>query len=432
MAHIMTGAELASQQKSQIDISALGQDAPDLHLSEADTAWWREARLGLFIHWGVFAAVGKGEWSYFNEHFTEEAYREVARTQFLPSREPDEIAAEWVETAKLMDAKYMVMVARHHDGYALWDSPSSWKHFTSMEVGPHRDYVDAYVRACRAAGLGCGIYYSPMDWRFPGYFDPAGQPENAQLMKEQAWGQIREICSQWKPDILWYDGGWLAHHGTDADAAPFWDAIGLARMARSYNPRVMMTPRSGYVGDFTCQEGPKPVTGPIVDHMWEKCFSLATSWGFIPGDTYKTGDFLIASLVNTASRGGNLLLNVGPDVNGRIPDEEREALVELGDWMRRNGRSIRGTRAGAWQPVDDVFASTRTDSTIYLHILDPQAFGKLTLPPIGETITAAAPLDDPSSPLDFTQDEHGVRIELPDRLIQARCIDTIVALDVKR
>ncbi|MBT1180017.1 hypothetical protein [Bifidobacterium vespertilionis] len=106
-------------------------------------------------------------------------------------------------------------------------------------------------------------------------------------------------------------------------------------------------------------------------------------------------------------------------------------MAELGDWMRRNGRSIRGTRAGAWQPVDDVFGSTRTDSTIYLHILDPQAFGKLTLPPIGETITAAAPLDDPSSSLDFTQDDHGVRIELPDRLIQAHRIDTIVALDVK-
>lgn len=143
------------------------------------------------------------------------------------------------------------MVTRHHDGFAMWDSGHSWKDFTSAKCGPKADYVEAFADACHGAGIHTGLYYSPMDWRFPGYFDPKGQPGNAALMKEQAYRQIEELCTRFgKVEILWYDGGWLAHQGTDGDAAWFWEPVKLNKMVRSYNPKMMVTPRSGYRGIF--------------------------------------------------------------------------------------------------------------------------------------------------------------------------------------
>lgn len=140
-----------------------------------------------------------------------------------------------------------------------------------------------------------------MDWRFPGYFDPKGLPENAGLMKEQAYQQLEELCTNYgKVDIVWYDGGWLAHQGNDADAAWFWEPSKLNRMVRSRQPKVMLTPRSGYIGDFQCDEGPKEIDGSIVPVPWEKCMSLSTAWAYIPDDKYWSLDDLITMLINAA------------------------------------------------------------------------------------------------------------------------------------
>src|SRR5699024_510193 len=153
--------------------------------------------------------------------------------------------------------------------------------FTCVKCGSGEDYVKALTEKCHGEGLYTGLYYSPMDWRFPGYFDHKGQPESGQRMKEQAYKQLeglRKKCGT--ADISWYDGSWLGHKGSDATAAGFWESIKLNKMVRSYNPKMMVTPRSGYKGDFECDEGPHEVKGRIVPIPWEKNMSLCTAWGY--------------------------------------------------------------------------------------------------------------------------------------------------------
>jgi alpha-L-fucosidase len=220
---------------------------------------------------------------------------------------------------------YMVLTARHHDGFALWDSEASYQGYCSAKRAAKRDFVAEYVKACREAGLGVGLYYSPMDWRFPGYFKPKELPENAALMKKQCYGQIEELMENYgKIDVLWYDGSWLAHQGTDADAAWLWEPVKLNSMVRKYQPKVVISPRSGWEGDFKVQEGSGPVTGPIIDTPWEKCLNLnKTSWGFNTVQKLMTPQEIIRYLVDTVDRGGNMLLNVGPDRDGGLNLTER-------------------------------------------------------------------------------------------------------------
>lgn len=431
----MNGAEMASMLKGQLKSNMkfngiVGVDDPKLHLAEEDIKWWRDAKFGLFVHWGVYALVGKGEWSYFNEKIPEDVYRKMAEEDFKPNRTPEEIAEEWIETAKNAGMKYAVMVTRHHDGFALWDSKHSWKDFTSVKCGPKADYVKAFTEKCHENDMRVGLYYSPMDWRFPGYFDPKGKAENAQLMKKQCYKQLEELCSNYgKVDIIWYDGGWLSHQGNDADAAWFWEPIKLNEMVRSFNPKTMVTPRSGYKGDFECDEGSHEITGDIVPIPWEKCMSLTTAWGYVPNDKAWSLEYMIPMLVNAISRDGNLLLNVGPDANGRIPDGTKAVLQWMGQWLEENGESVYGTRGGIWQPVDGVYGSTHKDNVVYIHILDCVAFGKEILPQIERKIEKVTFLN--GKAVDYSQDNDGIRIEIPEEIKKERRLDTIIKVYLK-
>lgn len=410
MAQNMTGAELASMKKSSVHFKSNdGVVCEALRLGDADKKWWMDAKIGMFFHWGLYSVLGRGEWAMFNEKIPYEEYKKLA-----DAFKPDNFDMhELTGLAKAFGAKYMVMVARHHDGFALWDSQSSFDNYTSYATAAGRDFVDEYTRACREAGLAVGLYYSPMDWRFPGYFDPVGLPENAALLKRQGYGQVKELCNKYgKIDILWYDGGWLAHNGTDADAAWFWEPVKLNQMARESNPKMLINPRSGWEGDFQCDEGPHKIKGPIISLPWEKNMSVTGSWAWRPDDASLSADELIEMLVNVVCRGGNLLLNVGPDVNGKVSPDAVSALQGLGSWLAQYGDSIYETRAGCFEPVDDVYGSTQKDHVVYLHILDADAFQKITLPappaPVCRCETHAG------MTCAFTQDGNGLKISLPD------------------
>lgn len=434
--HIMNGAELASMLKGQLgnqmNFNGLfGEDAEDLHLSDDEICWWRDAKFGLFIHWGIYSVIGKGEWAYFNEKIAEDTYRKIAEEEFHPERSAKEIVEEWIDVAESAGMKYAVMVTRHHDGFALWDSKGSYKNFTSMQCGQNADYVKAFTDICHERGIHTGLYYSPMDWRFSGYFDPKGQPESAALMKKQAYDQVEELCTQYgKVEILWYDGGWLSHQGTDADAAWLWEPLKLNRMARSYQPGIMVTPRSGYRGDFETDEGVHEVQGKIVPIPWEKCMSVSETWGYRPHDKFQDFPFLLRMLINTVCRDGNLLLNVGPDCEGCIPEEAKKVLKQMGTWLAENGEAIYATRGGVWQPVDGVYGCTYTDNAIYVHILDCNTFQNMTLPakemPKNMAIRKAAFLNGIEVP--FEQTIEGVKILIPDAVQRENRLDTIVKL----
>ncbi|MBS1705364.1 MAG: alpha-L-fucosidase [Armatimonadetes bacterium] len=367
MARLQNPQELTDEQRSAQKQNTNPLISSKLRLSEADLKWWREARVGMFIHWGLYAIPGEGEWAMHNKKIPADQYAKLA-AQFKASKFD---AKQWVEVAKSGHMKYMVLTARHHDGFALWDSPSSFQNFTSMTSAAHRDFVKEYADAARKAGMKVGIYYSPMDWRFPGYFKPHELAENAQLMKAQCYGQVRELMTNYgKIDILWYDGGWLAHQGTDADAAWLWDPIRLNTMVRKLQPKAVISPRSGWEGDFSAEEGSFESTGPIRTSPWEKCFSLGASWGYTKDSSTMPLSSVLRCLVSAVVRDGNVLINVGPDPDGAIPPGQASRIAELGRWFDRSGSSVFGTRGGPIQPIDGVCGTTYRGDLVYVHLLD--------------------------------------------------------------
>lgn len=421
----MTGAELKSMLKSSINFKSLGGvKCEELNLPLKDKKWWIDCKIGMFVHWGLYSVLGRGEWARFNEQIPKEEYEALA-DEFIPVNFHPR---EWVELAKDFGAKYMVMVTKHHDGFSLWNSEGSYEHFTSWHRGAHRDFVEEYAKSCREAGLKMGVYYSPMDWRFPGYFDPKGLPENAALMKKQCYAQVEELCSRYQPDILWYDGGWLAHQGSDTTSAWFWEPVKLNKMARGYCPRILMNPRSGWEGDFYCDEGSHEIKGKIIPVLWEKnmCICSGCSWGYMADDPVSDFDWLIQMMVNVVCRGGNWLVNIGPDRNGKISDEIHTRICEVGSWLRRYGESIYATEAGPYEPVDNVYGSTFREDTVYLHVLDTEAFAGERLPFSGNEIISAALFDGTEIPV--YREREGYRLTLPET---EKRPDTIVVLKMK-
>ncbi len=403
----MQGAEQASKHKSSVVFKSKDSlKDPDLKLSAENLSWWRNAKFGMFIHWGLYAIPAQGEWFMHNQKIPAAEYAKLA-DQFVPKRFD---AATWAQAAKDAGMKYMVLTARHHDGFALWDSPASDGGFCSAKTAAKRDFVKEYVEACRGAGLAVGLYYSPMDWRFPGYFDPKGLPDSAARMKAQGYGQLRELMGNYgKIDVLWYDGGWLAHRGTDAEAAWFWEPLKLNRLVRDLQPGAVINPRSGWEGDFQCDEGGHDVSGPIIDAPWEKCLNLnKPSWGYNTKQKLMTPQDIVRMLVNVVGRGGNVLLNVGPDADGVIPPDHVEILRQVGQWLAVNGKGVYGTRPGPLQPLDRRYCATSHERSLFVHVLDWGPEQKLALPALGQTVLSARILG--GQPVAYTQSPEGVTL----------------------
>jgi len=437
----LTGAAMA------VDPATLPavNDPKALVLSAADMQWWLDAKFGMFIHWGLYAIPAQGEWYMHDKNVPADEYRKLME-QFNPQHYD---AAAWAKVAKDAGMKYMVLTARHHDGFALWDSPSSWKEFDAVHAAAKRDLIAPYVKAARDAGIRVGLYYSPMDWRFPGYFDPKGQPENAALLKKQAWGQVEELLTKYgQIDVLWYDGGWMSMRGSDADAEPFWESNKLAQFARSINPKLVISPRSGWIGDYDTAEGSGQVTGPIRKRPWEKCLNLNdVSWGYNARQNVMSRNRAVNMLVNTVVRGGNMLLNVGPDKDGVVPEAHVARLKEIGDWLAKYGESIYNTRPGPFQPVDRQYGATFRGKTVYVHILSwapvpaPRRRGApaaappavvsqpdtLVLPGVLKQKVVRARVLTGDGAVTCAQNDAGVTLKLP--VEKHDSLDTIIALE---
>lgn len=420
----MTGDELKSMLKGSFQFKSLGGvRSPGLRLTEEDLAWWRDAKIGLFIHWGLYSLLGRGEWVMHKEKIPAEEYAKLA-DRFSGSKFDSD---RWAEVAQNAGAKYMVMVARHHDGFALWDSPGSYGGFTSVNSAAKRDFVKEYVESCRKAGLRVGIYYSLMDWRFPGYFKPKELLDNALLMKKQCYDQVEELVSKYgKIDILWYDGGWLAHQGHDPDAAWLWEPVKLNEMVRKYNPKTLINPRSGWEGDFYCDEGSHMINGKIIPVPWEKCFTLGSLWGWVEDDEIMPYEEALSLMINVIIRDGNVLVNVGPDPEGEIPEEMVDVLERIGQWLKNNGESVYGTRGGPFQPVDKVYGSTYKGNAIYLHILDADEFEKLKLPPVDGKILRCGLLNGVN--VEYEQTGEGISLKIPPQFRDT--VDMVVKMEL--
>ncbi len=378
-------------------------------------AWWREARFGMFIHWGLYAVpAGEykgqrskeiGEWimSWANipradyEHFTE---------QFNPVKFD---AATWVATAKNAGMKYIVITSKHHDGFAIYDSKVS--DYDIVDRTPYKkDPVAALAAETKKAGLKFAFYYSIMDWHHPSqYVNEPGKDRTAgngknQILPDQKpvylaymKAQLKELVDKYDPAVLWFDGEW-----TD-----WWteeDGQDLYAYMRGLKPSIIINNRVGkgrkgmeglnrddreYAGDFGTPEQQIPANGiPGVD--WESCMTLNDTWGFKSYDeNWKSTETLVRNLIDIASKGGNYLLNVGPTPQGEIPAASVERLAGMGKWMAVNGESIYGTSASPFSAQLPFGRATKKGNRLYVQVFDWPANGTLTLPSWGGTPTKA-------------------------------------------
>ena len=325
------------------------------------TAWFRQAAFGMFIHWGIYSIPARGEWVMLNEQIPLEEYSRLAQ-RFNPRRYHPE---EWAALAKAAGMKYMVLTARHHDGYSLWDSQAS--DFTAPKTGPERDLVAEYVEACRGAGLKVGLYYSLADWRFPVWFKGKDQdPREWDELVTYVHAQLRELMSNYgQIDLLWYDGG--SSCGNPQPVTPAdWQSKKLNTMVRRLQPQILINDRSLLAEDFDTAEQNLRVSEP--GRLWELCMTMNNHWGWFAADPlWKPTKQLVHTLTACASSGGNFLLNVGPKPDGTIPPQSVKRLEEMGRWLKVNGRAIYGVDRSRFDTGTAGCAAER-GKTIYVFV----------------------------------------------------------------
>lgn len=309
-------------------------------------AWYRDAKLGMFIHWGLYSVSGRGEWVMTRDGVSPQEYSKTAKIW-----NPDVgCEKEWVDAAKAAGLKYIVLTTRHHDGFSLFDSKAKRAEgsgYFSVMSPAKRDHVRCFTDACRAAGIKIGFYYSLCDWRYRegGRTYP---PENLPKMKKQAWDEIRQLMTDYgKIDILWYDGG---HKPAGMTVAEYWDSAELNAMVRSLQPGILINDRAGTREDFGTIEGRNIVRPPKGGRdLWELCLTLQDDdwsfWGYCNNSFFrKTPEQMACMCLHCLELGGNLLMNVSPDGKGHLPPWQTDLLKKFGRWVDTHRDGIYATR----------------------------------------------------------------------------------------
>lgn len=347
------------------------------------TAWFRDARFGMFIHWGIYAIPARGEWVQSNEEMPKEDYQ----SYFENFNPVDYNPRQWAQIAKEAGMKYAVLTAKHHDGFCLFDS--EYTEFKATNTPANRDLIAEYVEAFREAGIKVGFYYSLIDWNHPDYPNVGNHPmrnNEAWSKKKYNWdnyltymhNQVEELVTNYgKIDIMWFDYSFGEYSGEK------WKATELVQMVRKHQPHIIIDNRLGgemtqknaevYAGDF---EGPEQIIpyDQVRDEEgrpipWEACITLNNDWGYSKDDHFKSPRDLVRTLVNCVSKGGNLLLNVGPDARGNIPEESKEVLAGIGEWMELNQASIYNCGPADF-PKPEWGRYTQDGKILYAHLMD--------------------------------------------------------------
>jgi alpha-L-fucosidase len=355
-------------------------------MSASRLEWYQEARFGMFIHWGLYAIPARGEWVKQQESIPEEKYQPFFETFDPIHYDPK----TWARAARQAGMRYAVLTAKHHDGFCLFDS--RYTDYKATNTPARRDLIREYVEAFRAEGLKVGFYYSLLDWHhpdyplagdaihpfrnFPAYREHKG---NLPAYADYVRNQVEELLTNYgKIDIIWFDFSYGEMRGEA------WKATELVQMVRRLQPDILIDNRLGgnikaenpeiYAGDFASPEQiipPQGVTNAAGQPVpWEACITLNDHWGYNAQDkNWKSAKTVVRTLVECVSKGGNLLLNVGPTAKGEIPTECLDILAEVGVWMQRNGASIYGSgNAGMEKPEWGRW--TCKANRLYAHILD--------------------------------------------------------------
>jgi len=316
--------------------------------------WFREARFGMFIHWGLYAQLGRHEWVMNSERIPIDEYEKLADTW----KPKPNAARHWARLAKQAGMRYMVMTTKHHEGFCLFDT----KHTTynAAKHGPGRDLVAEYVEAARAEGLRVGFYYSLMDWHHPDGALCIKNEDARRRFVDFTHGVVRELCTNYgKLDVMWYDVNWPL-------SAKGWESAKMNAMVRKLQPDIIINNRSGLPEDFGTPE--QHITPEEGGRDWEACMTFNESWGYTPIDTgWKDAWQVVGMLREVASGGGNLLLNIGPAPDGSVPEPCEKALSEVGEWVSKYGPSV----YEATDPMEHEWlitgSFTRKGSIAYFH-----------------------------------------------------------------
>jgi len=362
---------------------------------DARMKWWRDARFGMFIHWGVYS-VPAGVWDGTNvtrsgaEWIMNRGRIPLADYEKLPAQfDPTNFnAVQWVKIAKAAGMKYIVITAKHHDGFAMFHSQAS--PFNIYDATPfHRDPLKELADACARAGIKLGFYYSQaQDWNHPGgaasggHWDAAQDGDMDKFIDTVDIPQIKELFSNYgKVAVIWWD-----------------TPIGMTpERAEKILPLLQMQPgiisnnrldAKKITGDYGTPENKIPTNSLAMD--WETCMTMNGTWGYRASDhKWKSTETLVRNLVDIASKGGNFLLNVGPTSLGEIPGPSVERLKEMGDWMNENGVAIYGTTRSPLPAPPSWGRVTQKGETLYLHVFDWPANGKIVVPGLKNKIVKA-------------------------------------------
>ena len=417
---------------------------------DARMAWFRDAKFGLFIHWGVYS-VPAGEWQgnkNYGEWFLEETHMPVSqyekfRDQFNPVKFD---AKQWVAVAKDAGMKYLVITSKHHDGFAMFDTKlTDWG---IMSTPWKRDPMKELAAACKEAGIKFCFYHSIMDWHHPGYTprrawnDVAKAKGDPQFDRYVAFmkGQLKELVTNYGPlGILWFDGEWedtwTQDRGKDLYAyvrnlQP--DIIVNNRVGKNRQGMQGLSKGDDVVGDYGTPEQEIPAGGlPGVD--WESCMTMNNHWGYNKNDQHwKSSAEMIRMLIDIASKGGNYLLNVGPTSEGLIPEPSVQRLAEIGKWMKVNGEAIHGTTAGPFSRAPAWGRVTQKQGKLYLHVFDWPKDGKLVVPGLAAKVKAAYLLADANrAALKTTANADRVEVAVPAQAPDAVASVIVLELDGK-
>ncbi|NQT86094.1 alpha-L-fucosidase [bacterium] len=396
-----------------------------LHATPEQMQWWRDAKFGLFIHWGPVSLTGKDlSWSRGKPaRFDHEA----AHKRTTPAWQYDRLyesfyparfdAREWVRIARDAGMKYLVFTAKHHDGFCNWHTALTDYHIGNSPF--RRDIVRELADACHEGGLAFGIYYSARDWSHPDYLTA-----NHQRYLEYYHGQLRELCSGYgEIDVFFFDHIAGAHDR--------WDANHALKLVRSLQPGIVIDNRCNLVlgrpgdpkfdGDYDTPE--QEIGRMQTDRAWESCVTLAGhSWAYAPDGEMSSPEECVRMLVRCATGDGNLLLNVGPMPTGEIEPRQADCLHAVGRWLHTHGASVYGARGGPL-PNGAWGGATRRDNTIYLHILDRTE----PIPPLDRAIVSATLQD--GTPAEVRQDAGGLVVAVPETSWDD--VDTIVKMGVR-
>ncbi len=345
---------------------------------EKKMEWFKDAKLGVFIHWGIYAVDGISEsWSFFNGYISHEDYLKQTKGFTAKNYDPD----YWARLIKESGAKYAVITTKHHDGFALWNTKYGTLNAVKNSKAK-RDLLAPFVKALRKYNIKVGFYFSLPDWSSDLYTDHTRKikrytieenPKRWKKFLKYYKGQLKELAELYNPDLWWFDGDW-------EHSAEEWDAENVKKMLLKYNPHVIFNSRLKNNGDYATPEQGLPLHKPKSKY-WELCMTMNESWGYQPTDThYKSSQQILDIFVDCLYKGGNLLLDIGPKADGTIPEDQIQILKDIGRWNKKHKPAIYGTEAGI--PCNYFYGPTtlsKDKKTLYVFVRDIPKDGKVLL-----------------------------------------------------